>query len=74
MNAQPADVSLPNNPLALEPPSMGLEDRVAHHAPADAEFDYEPVPPRKTIVVPVRCRIRGRGQPLPYAFDEKSCE
>ncbi|MHB1423837.1 MAG: hypothetical protein ACYC3I_11705 [Gemmataceae bacterium] len=33
------------------------------------ELNYDPIPPKRTVMVSVRYRIRGRGQPLPYPLD-----
>jgi hypothetical protein len=38
------------------------------------ELHYDPVPPKKTVTVAVRYRLRGRGQPLPYFLDEGDTE
>lgn len=35
------------------------------------ELVYDLVPPKKSVTVSVRYRIRGRGQPLPYLLDEE---
>lgn len=35
------------------------------------ELVYDLVPPKKSVIVSVRYRIRGRGQPLPYPLDEE---
>jgi len=38
------------------------------------DVDYVPVPARKTVIVSVSYRIRGRGQPLPYPVAEEDGE
>jgi hypothetical protein len=38
------------------------------------ELPYDPIPPRKTVTVTVRYRLRGRGQPLHYSLDEGDSE
>jgi hypothetical protein len=38
------------------------------------ELHYDPVPPKKTVTVAVRYRLRGRGQPLHYFLDEGDSE
>jgi hypothetical protein len=35
------------------------------------ELRYDSVPPKKSVTVSVRYRIRGRGRPLPYSLDEE---
>lgn len=35
------------------------------------ELGYDSVPPKKSVTVSVRYRIRGRGRPLPYSLDEE---
>ncbi len=35
------------------------------------ELNYDPVRPKKTVLVSMRYRIRGRSQPLPYPLDEE---
>jgi hypothetical protein len=45
-------------------PSGAADEAVA------AEEAYEPVPPRRTITFRVRCRLLGRGQPLPFPADD----
>ncbi len=35
------------------------------------EITYVPVPPRRSVRVSVRYRVRGRGRPLPYTLPEE---
>ena len=37
----------------------------------DELLAYESVPFRKTVMIPVRCNLAGRLQPLPYPFEEE---
>jgi hypothetical protein len=48
------------------------EDR--GHQENTGEVAYEAVPPKRTVTVSVRHRIRGRGQSLPYPVDEGDIE
>lgn len=32
---------------------------------------YESLPPNRTFTVPIRYRLRGRGEPLPYQIDDE---
>jgi hypothetical protein len=36
------------------------------------ERNYDPIPPKKSITVSVRYRLKGRGKPLPYSLDEET--
>lgn len=38
----------------------------------DEERNYDPIPPKKSITVSVRYRLKGRGKPLPYYLDEET--
>jgi hypothetical protein len=35
-----------------------------------AQLGYDPVPPRRTVAISVRCLVRGRGRPRPFSLDE----
>ncbi len=71
MTTQAVNLSAPGIPIIVQPPPMAVEDR---NASSDWDFAYEPVPSGRNLKVTVRCRLRGRGQPLPYDLDEESCE
>ena len=70
-----------NDPAAFAPPGLlqaasqadrngsGLDNQ--GQAVDAEELGYDSVPPKHTVTVSVRYRIRGRGQPLPYSLDEE---
>jgi hypothetical protein len=67
-------------PQELHPPS-GAPTRENGCLPEPSEEDvdewdrsYKPVPPRRSVVITVHYRFRGRGQPLPYDLDEEDGE
>ena len=37
----------------------------------DELISYEPIPPKRTFMVPIRYYLRGRGEPLVYQIVEK---
>jgi hypothetical protein len=70
-NRDPAALAQPGLPQAASAAGINggpLDDRGPAGDPV--ERNYDPVPPRKTITVAVRYRLRGRGQPLHYSLDE----
>ena len=40
----------------------------------DAVFDYRSAPPKASLRLTVDLRVRGRGQPLPFALDDDLAE
>ncbi|HWG45516.1 MAG TPA: hypothetical protein VN688_22320 [Gemmataceae bacterium] len=66
-------VAHPQLDLPQIPPHAGSNGSPPYDSEQDEnteEFNYDPVPPKKTITVSVRYRIGGLGQPLPYPLDE----
>jgi len=72
----------PHNSAPVMLPQSGLPD-VAPEAGSNGsslderatgedieEHQYDPIPPKKTVSVSVRYRIRGRGHLLSYPLDE----
>jgi hypothetical protein len=81
-----ATAMIPHSPNALD----GNQERSLEPAPPPGthgnapangmpethaeEWNYRPVPPRSVVRTSVCCRVRGRGQPLPYLIDEETDE
>jgi hypothetical protein len=40
----------------------------------DDDFRYDPMPPQRVVTYKVRIKVVGRGEPLPYPFDEEDDE
>lgn len=57
-------------PLELKKGNLGENFPIAHkfHEP----ISYQVMPPNRTLTVPIRYHLRGRGEPLPYLSDGKS--
>jgi hypothetical protein len=57
-------------PTAAEADRNGsrLDNQGGTEEPEDLTYDF--VPPKKSVTLSVRYRIRGRGKPLPYPLDE----
>lgn len=39
-----------------------------------ANYEYNPMPPKRTIRMAVKLRVRGRGRPLPYEINDDWAE
>jgi hypothetical protein len=74
-NSNPAALASPGSPPALSGAGVNgtpLED--CGKEGNTAELAYNPVPPKRTVTVSLRCRIRGRGLPLHYPVEEGNGE
>ncbi len=36
-----------------------------------SEISYNPIPPKRSFTVRMRCQFKGRGKPLPYPLDDE---
>jgi len=70
-NTDPAAIGSPGLPQATpEAGSNGTPLEDCGQQEHSELVTYDPVPPKRTVTVSVRYRLRGRGQPLHYPVDE----